>query len=325
MRIEQVADRAGLERWLTVRAEVVPEDVLSVARLEHLRASQAQRVDLVAWLGRDLAGAAFLAGDASARESAFPFAAIMTRPGRRNRGVGSLLHLHISARARAVAKEGLTGEVREDDDATLRYLRRRQYAVVDRRASFALELTPGGAAPKQAGGEVEIVSLAERRQLQPGMYAVACDAVPDIPAVEAVDPGDYESWRAAEVDDPATLTELSLVAVAGSEVVGYATLAHGAEPEVGVHRMTAVRRTHRRRGIARLLKQEQIRRAASRGYTRLLTYVDDKNQPMRALNQSLGYRELPAWLLVRGPLIGEGKPPDSSRRSLAPPESAAGE
>jgi RimJ/RimL family protein N-acetyltransferase len=62
-----------------------------------------------------------------------------------------------------------------------------------------------------------------------------------------------------------------------------------------------VRRTWRGRGIATALKQTQIAWARGAGFERLVTWNDGPNEPMRALNQKLGYRSEPASIHVRGP------------------------
>ena len=55
-------------------------------------------------------------------------------------------------------------------------------------------------------------------------------------------------------------------------------------------------RSHRGRGIAEALKRAQIAWAAEHGYRRIVTATHDANEPMRRLNEKLGYRELPALL-----------------------------
>ncbi len=66
--------------------------------------------------------------------------------------------------------------------------------------------------------------------------------------------------------------------------------------------MTAVDPGARRQGIARALKVELARRAASSGWRRIETYNDGTNARMRALNESLGYEYLPASVNLKGPL-----------------------
>ena len=39
--------------------------------------------------------------------------------------------------------------------------------------------------------------------------------------------------------------------------------------------------------------------AADRGYRELVTYAQEGNEMMRAINEKLGYQPRPAWILVR--------------------------
>jgi mycothiol synthase len=83
-------------------------------------------------------------------------------------------------------------------------------------------------------------------------------------------------------------------------MVGYAALVtRPASPKVLEHGFTAVVRSHRGRGIATALKRTQLAWAAENGYRELVTYTQEGNKAMRAINVKLGYRPQPAWILVR--------------------------
>jgi mycothiol synthase len=64
--------------------------------------------------------------------------------------------------------------------------------------------------------------------------------------------------------------------------------------------LTAVRRSHRRRGIATSLKRAQFAWAFEHGYRELVTAMVVGNEAMRAVNERLGYRPLPASIVVSG-------------------------
>ena len=66
--------------------------------------------------------------------------------------------------------------------------------------------------------------------------------------------------------------------------------------------MTGVKRAWRRRGIAAALKRAQIAWARERGYELLATQNEMRNEPMRKLNERLGYRPAPGRVVMRGPL-----------------------
>ena len=66
--------------------------------------------------------------------------------------------------------------------------------------------------------------------------------------------------------------------------------------------MTAVRRSHRRRGLASKLKQATIAWAAAHGYRELVTYTQEANDGMRAVNLAHGYVEVPSSIELSRPL-----------------------
>ncbi|HEY8704077.1 MAG TPA: GNAT family N-acetyltransferase [Gaiellaceae bacterium] len=117
-----------------------------------------------------------------------------------------------------------------------------------------------------------------------------------LPQVAAAPP--FEEWIAQEV----RLGAFAVVALEGDEVVGYARLyampGHEGRLENG---LTAVRRSHRRRGIATALKNAQIAWAAEHGYREIVSSMVEGNAAMRGVNKRLGYRELPALIVVEGP------------------------
>ena len=112
----------------------------------------------------------------------------------------------------------------------------------------------------------------------------------------------FSEWRAHEVDRPCRRPELTFLALAGNEVVGSAAL--DVFPHGAFHGLTAVRRPWRRLGIARALKLTEIAAAKAAGLPWLETESHQDNEPMRRLNESLGYRPKPGMVVYCGPLAG---------------------
>ena len=147
---------------------------------------------------------------------------------------------------------------------------------------------------------VRVASRAEEPDRLNEMYRVAVQADEDIPGSETVQT--YEQWRAQDIDKPGRLPELCYLALAGEEVVGYAVLQVFGDK--AFHGLTATRRDWRRRGVATALKRAQIAAAKRAGLERLLTESEERNEPMRRLNEKLGFVPAPEWSMVvmRGPL-----------------------
>jgi RimJ/RimL family protein N-acetyltransferase len=68
--------------------------------------------------------------------------------------------------------------------------------------------------------------------------------------------------------------------------------------------MTAVARDWRGRGVAGALKRATIRWAIEHGLEALDTGNDPDNAAMRAVNARLGFRPMPDFMTMRGPLFG---------------------
>jgi mycothiol synthase len=203
----------------------------------------------------------------------------------------------LSAGARSLGKAELQGEVKESDLDSRAFLERRGSVQVGAEKAVVLELD--GIEPPEVDPPegIRIVSRADEPDRLDGMYAVAVQADEDIPGSAAV-----EQWRAQDIDKPNRLPELCFIALAGEEVAGYAALqAFGDE---AFHGLTATRRDWRRRGVASALKRAQIAAAKRAGFNRLLTESEERNEPMRRLNEKLGFVPAPDWstIVMRGPL-----------------------
>jgi ribosomal protein S18 acetylase RimI-like enzyme len=219
----------------------------------------------------------------------------------RRRGFGSAIARAVSEHARSLGKEGLTVEAREDTPEASDFLEKRGFVEVERQKALALELDdlelPEPAPPEG----VIIVTRAERPGLERAMYEVGVEAGRDIPGLDSEHTTTFEEWRAFEIERPSRSPARTFIALAGDEVVGYAVLERYGD--VGSHGLTAVKRAWRRRGIARALKLNQLHRAQQEGLTRVLTESEERNDPMRRLNESLGFRPIPGMIVYRGPLL----------------------
>ena len=242
-------------------------------------------------------GRRFFLAEADGRAVGTGFASRSSTPGRASvvvavlaaysrRGIGSALLDASLEHARGLGSTVASGSVPE---ASLPWTERRGFAEYDREVVLVLELT-GSRKPPALPGGIEIGLLREHDLEE--AYRVYAEGVADIPSVEPLQ-SSFDHWRREAEAAP-----LVLVAREGTRVVGYAHLERRTDDVLG-HELTAVTRTHRRRGIARALKQTQIAWAATRGYRRLITDTHWANVATRRLNESLGYLPQPPRILVR--------------------------
>ena len=211
-------------------------------------------------------------------------AMVRVRRSARGRGVGSALLAAAAEQAVSIDRSRLWGSVYEGDAGSLRFVASRGFVEVTREIEIRLFLdaADGGWAP----GIVELAPEHLERA-----YAVVVEATPEtaLPQVAAARP--FEQW----VEHEDRLRAVAVVALDGGEVVGYACLYRmPGDTQRLENGLTAVKRSHRRRGIATALKRAQIAWAREHGFTEIHSSMVEGNAAMRAVNERLGYRRQPA-------------------------------
>jgi len=221
------------------------------------------------------------------------FAMVRVLPEARRRGVGTALLAASFVEARRLGLESLYGRVKAEDEESLGFVARRGFVEIAREVEQIRDLGDEGPSAAPAGVEIR---LSEPGDLE-GIYAVAVEATPEMAMDAGVAAAPYERWL---VEGSRSTFH---VALENDCIVGFATLSpYGSLTDTLEHELTAVLRSHRRRGIAEALKRAQIDWAAAAGYRRLVTGTQTGNEAMRALNRKLGYRERLDAIAVQGPL-----------------------
>jgi GNAT superfamily N-acetyltransferase len=296
--LRRVETEADADVFLALRSEIDPEHMMArSAYLEHLRSPR--RLDLLGLLDGAPVGTGFVEPHGDDLSGGGPEGWISVRvvERHRRRGVGTALFRALSAQARVDGRTALTMSVRHDDGDAQSYLGKRGFVEVLRMRDSVLDLAAAEHRFDPPTG-VELVPLSS--ELEPEVYEAALEIVRDIPSADGVDIGTFDDWRAHDLS-PQVLRDCSFVAFANGTVIGYATL-HAGDNEEGLHAMTGVVREWRQRGVALALKQAQIDASRRRGLRRLRTGNAMEN-PMRRVNERLGYVRDVDWLHLRGPLL----------------------
>jgi mycothiol synthase len=286
---------ADLEAMIDVRRSVTPEARPTVENLRFNLESSKELVYVVARLGGEPVACGYVEA-----WSAFAVGDVAVVPEHRRRGIGGAVLADISAQARGFGKDSIQGEVKESDADSRAFLERRSFVQVGAEKAVVLELDGLDPLPVEPPPGVRIVSRVEEPDLLEQMYVVGVQADEDIPGSAGVQT--FEQWRAHEIDKPTRRPEFCFIALAGDEVVGYAALQiFGDEAH---HGLTATRRDWRRRGVASALKRAEIAAAKRAGFRRLVTESEERNEPMRRLNEKLGFIPSPelSVVVMRGPL-----------------------
>lgn len=225
---------------------------------------------------------------------------VLVDPGRRREGIGAALFDRLVECARAAGTTELVTEGRNDEPA--RFLAQRRFVAYHRRIESRLALAEVDVAAIARGIDSATdaffptgVRIATYRQMQ-----LACDDAPrrlydldvtlwaDVPFGLTGSVPSFKEYQDQEIGDPHFLPQATFVALADDRWIGMGALMSG--PGFLYNSMTGVVREWRGRGLARWLKLHTIRSALERGAAELRTFNDAANEPILALNRSLGFR-----------------------------------
>jgi GNAT superfamily N-acetyltransferase len=291
--ITPYADEADEQRGLEISNAVWPHDRISIDEARSFRASLLDHVYLLARIDGHVGGSAIGAIEPSWPEVVSALVTVL--PERRRRGAGTGFYEAISTWARA--------RDLDNDPESLAFAERRGFAVDRQEKGLSLDLTRIDSPDVQPPDGVEIVQWAERPELARGMYEVVLEAAPDIPGGEDEQLEPFDDWLAHDMRGPGDRPAATFVAVVGAEVIGYAKFSlSAAQPTTAHHDLTGVKRAWRGRGVARALKATQIAWAKANGFEELRTRNEERNAPIRHLNEEFGYRTTVGRIYLKGPL-----------------------
>jgi GNAT superfamily N-acetyltransferase len=284
-RAETDADLAG---WCEVWTAITPREPISVEEVMERLARQPERLYVVAEQDRRIVGLGFAGPSDSPGRLAL---AVRVLPEARRCGLGSQLYEQVLNHAIAQKPDWVSGLVSGADPEALGWATRRGFEEYGRDVELVRELRGDETFPAAPAG-LAIVEVTP--DLREAAYALTREAWQDLPTGFAVKTPDFDEWLAEDLVGP-----IAFAALDDGEVVGFAALMARDAPGLLEHGLTATRRTHRRRRIATALKQTQIAWAAANGYRELITFTQEGNEGMQAINLALGYKPQPPWIRVR--------------------------
>jgi len=284
-RAETDADLAG---WCEVWSAITPREPVTLEQVKRRLERQPERLFLIAEKDSRLVGSGLVAPSDSPNRK---FVGVRVLPEWRRRRIGSELYDRALVHARALEPEWISTMLSEADSDSMAWAERRGFEEYGRQVELVLELRGDESAPAPPDG-IEIVEVTP--DLHEAAYALTQEAWEDLPTTVPVELAPFDVWLEEEMGGP-----ISFAAMEDGEMVGFAGLMERDAPGLLEHGLTATRRTHRRRGIATALKQTQVAWAAATGYRELITFTQDRNEGMQAINLALGFEPQPAWISMR--------------------------
>lgn len=292
MIVREITSGADRESWTRVRNRVEAD---SPSTLDDLLQVLRHKPETRHWLAEEdgeAVGCVFTSrGSVPGRVFVLP----RVVPEARGRGVGGALLAEALSYARTLGPELVRSHVSGNDAHSLGFAYRRGCAEVDRQVELVRDLDPDEEPPPSIAG----IELAEHRGDPEPLRPLVAAGVADMPVV-----GGTGAVFVDELVDELRRAVHVVTAREGGVVVGLAGLASfGAGREDALeHAFTTVLPTHRGRGIAKALKQACVRWSSARGYRQLVTWTQDGNAAMQAVNESVGFGPGKFLITVEGPL-----------------------
>jgi mycothiol synthase len=299
--IKAVSGYADLERWVAARNQVFPDDPDSAQMMALVRANELEHVDLLACEGDEVVGTGMLAGDPSSLDSGHPYVELTVGARHRGRGVGSTLLRDLSERARRLGKQGVECEARAHDDYSVAFLERRGFVETGRAAKYVLDLAGYDDAEPAPPDGIELALLSDRPDLLQGMYEVAKATYPEIGGYQSQQARSFHEWQLYQLGSPRAALDMTPIALAGDEVVGFATLTRGLDGRSVEHRMAVVLPQWRRRGIATALLRAQVAAAKREGFETVIAWGRGEHRGS-VYGTRIGFAARGETIAFRGPL-----------------------
>jgi GNAT superfamily N-acetyltransferase len=303
--------RAHLENWLALRNQAFPWPVSAERFLfdESLRPSDEAVCQLGAWTAdNELVGTAeCYLGEEGERYVDRAESFLTVAPAHRRRGLGTRLAEMVEQFALDQRLRWLEAIFYERDAGLARpFVERRGFRELERfteswqePATVSLDrLDQWQSELRAAGIQTSAFSAIDTPSMRRVLYRCAMAIQRDMPHEAHADWTDapFESWVRKVLGSPGASPDTIFVAREGDTIVGltYLISRGNGEAEVGD---TGVIRSHRRRGIARVLKMMATQYAAQHGIHRVQTDNRADNVGMLAINRALGFKPAGAILI----------------------------
>ena len=231
-------------------------------------------------------------------------------PEARRRGHGSRLYDVAIGQLMARNALAVTTGVKESMTDGVWFLEKRGWVEIKRDWESRLRVAGfdfakfASANDRVAKDGIRITNLAEegRRdaEAERKAYELVAEVRRDVPATDAATDESFEEWRTRWTKSPTFIPEAFFVAIdRNGRWLGLSNLERQVEDPTFVWQgLTGTRREARGRGVAMALKLRTVEHAQRMGVEHIKTWNDQKNRPMLAINEAMGFEKQPAWIAL---------------------------
>jgi GNAT superfamily N-acetyltransferase len=271
---------------------LIPGQVYSGPAIQHFVDGQPARAQMRAWTalsGGEVVGWANARLRWSIAEDDVAGGWIGVMPEHRRSGLGSRLYELVEQHVRSLGAHRFTSFVREAADDGRAFARRRGFTEGRREQYRELDVTTAALRNSPPPSDAELVRLRDVLDRERELFELYDSAHSDMPGDETWTL-EFDEWLRETLHSPVLDVDLSAVVLVGGRLAAFAWLNSDREGGVGENEMTGTHPEFRRRGLARLAKEQSIRSAAEAGLHTLYTSNETTNADMLSLNEHLGYR-----------------------------------
>jgi GNAT superfamily N-acetyltransferase len=228
-------------------------------------------------------------------------------PDRRRRGHGGALHDAAVKILRERSAVAATAGVKESMTDGVEFTKKRGWIEVKRDWESRLVVAGfdfdrfAGAAERVAAQGIRISTYAAELARDPDAPQKAYELTDvirrDVPAMDAPSDQTFDEWK-KEWLVPSFLPDAFFVAIDGQgRWLAMSNLQRSIEdPSFIWQGLTGVRREVRGTGLAMALKLQTVHYAQRSGVDHIKTWNDQRNRPMLAINEAMGFAKQPAWI-----------------------------
>ncbi len=241
---------------------------------------------------------------------------IGVHPDARRRGAGSALY---DALRRTLIERGARAaraEAKASQPAGGAFLERRGFVERARAWESILDVaafdpTPFAGAPARVAAQgITLSTLAEERARDPAALTAIFDLFlvcsRDVPEIDPVTDVPYDYFLTNEVEGPDGLPDGFFLAKDGGRYVALSNLYSSERDPSVIHQgLTGVHPAYRGRGLAMALKLRTVEYARDRGKRQIRTWNNTLNRPMLRINEAMGFRKEPVWVVYQKELAGD--------------------
>lgn len=235
-------------------------------------------------------------------------------PEYQRQGIGSALYGHLLEELAAFDPIMLRASAREDKTHSVHFLHQHGFREEMRAWESRLDVTAFDPTPsihaedRMRADGIEIKTLRELEsdpERNHKLHALYNELDQDVPSPDPITPVDFEHFDENFFGRPTLLPDANFVAVHHGAYVGTSALWSSAADNYLWTGLTGVKRSYRRKGIALALKLRGIAYAQAHNHPVIVTDNESNNRPMLSINERLGYRKQPAWIMFANTLKPE--------------------